>query len=125
MTNIIIRSFDTQRVNFTSRLGNGIALWKGDEPLVNNSYDVELDIDDYFEWGVNISFTNNEIPKIDLVDNKLYFIAKIICYENDGILSISLDEDVIFLDVASVVGQGKYVSFFTLVDNVSLYPVEF
>lgn len=125
MTNIIIRSFDTQRVNFTSRLGNGIALWKGDEPLVNNSYDVELDIDDYFEWGVNISFTNNEIPKIDLVDNKLYFIAKIISYENDGILSISLDEDVIFLDVASVVGQGKYVSFFTLVDNVSLYPVEF
>ncbi|BDR54543.1 hypothetical protein KIMH_06540 [Bombiscardovia apis] len=84
-----------------------------------------MDIDDYFEWGINITLTKEEIPNISIIDNKLFFIAKIISYESDGILVISLDDDVIFLDVSMAPNQGKYVSFSTLIDNVSLYPVEF
>ncbi|BDR54512.1 hypothetical protein KIMH_06230 [Bombiscardovia apis] len=125
MTNITITEFENQRVEFTSRLGNGIALWKGNEPQIGSHYPVELDIDDYFEWGINITLTKEEIPNISIIDNKLFFIAKIISYESDGILVISLDDDVIFLDVSMAPNQGKYVSFSTLIDNVSLYPVEF
>jgi len=38
-------------VEFESNLGCGAATWENNKlPILNNSYDIELDIDDCFEW---------------------------------------------------------------------------
>ena len=38
-------------VKFESNLGYGTANWENNKPpILNTSYDIELDIDDFFEW---------------------------------------------------------------------------
>jgi len=39
-------------VEFESNLGYEAANWENNRPsILNTSYDIELDIDDFFEWG--------------------------------------------------------------------------
>ena len=124
MTNITIVDVHENKVKFISSLGKGVAIWCGESPKVGGCYHVELDVDDMFEWGVNINSTNKKTSTIKILDNELSFTAQILSYENDGVLTVSLGGEVIFLDVNSSPGTIKYVSFSTPVNNVSLYPVE-
>ncbi|SFN55269.1 hypothetical protein [Xenorhabdus japonica] len=124
MISVTITKFNNPYVIFTSPLGNGIARWVGSEPNIGDIYHVELDIDDYFEWGVNINFVSETASNIMLESNNLVFTAKVISYETDGILVVSLSGNIIFLEVGLVSNIDNYVSFFTLKNNVSLYPVE-
>ncbi|WES68091.1 hypothetical protein [Superficieibacter sp. HKU1] len=125
MTNVTILKFHEDKVEFTSSLGKGVAVWCGEPPQTDGRYHVELDVDDTFEWGRNIESTNEKTPVIKIIDNKFSFIAQVLSYEDDGILTISLGGEVIFLDVNSSPGTSKYVSFSTSINNVFLHPVEF
>lgn len=124
MKNIILSKLDNGFVRFESAIGNGIGVWKGESPFSTFSYDIELDIDDYFEWGVNITSINKTECHINFIDNKTTFKAKVISYEDDGVLSISLNDDVIFIEVSTTQLTDGYVSFFTTPDKVKLYPIE-
>ena len=43
-------------VKFESNLGYGAANWENNKPpILNTSYNIELDIDDFFEWEKNIT----------------------------------------------------------------------
>lgn len=105
-------------------IGNGIAVWLGDESLPEFCHHVELDIDDSFQWGRNISHVSGEKTSIKIVGDEIIFTAKILSYENDGILSISLDDDVIFIEVTQSSIVDGYASFFTTPDKIKIYPVE-
>lgn len=124
MKNITLTEFNDSFVKFESKIGNGIAVWLGDKSLPAFCYNIELDIDDSFQWGKNISHVNEEKCSIKIVDNKTIFTAKILSYENDGILTISLDEDVIFIEVSQTSIIDGYVSFFATPDKIKIYPVE-
>jgi len=124
MTGVTITEFDLYQVKFSSALGNGVAIWKGNELQLGNYYHVEFDIDDCFEWGVNIDSTNKEVSSVEVIDDSLVFVAKIISYEDDGILTVSFGGDIIFLELSVSPALGKYVCFSTLITNVSLYPVD-
>lgn len=125
MKNIILSKLDDSFVKFDSRIGNGIAIWSGEQIPHGSFCEIELDIEDYFEWGKNITLINEEKCSIRMHDNKLIFNAKVIFFENDGVLTISLDDDVIFIEVskADAITDG-YVSFFTTPEKVMLYPVD-
>lgn len=123
MKNITLTEFDGSFVKFQTNIGNGVAIWCGDESPPEFCYDSELDIDDSFQWGVNISHVNENKTSIEIVDGKVVFTAKILSYEEDGILTISLDEDVIFIEVSQTSIMNGYVLFSTTPNNIKLYPV--
>ncbi|WP_110808529.1 hypothetical protein, partial [Cronobacter sakazakii] len=104
-------------------LGDALAIWNGERPRKNDCYDVEIDIDDFFEWGVNINYTAYEESSIEVVDGIFKGVAKVLNYEDDGVLSVMLGDAVVLLEAGSPQGSGEHIVFFTSVDHVTLYPV--
>ncbi|MGL4036902.1 hypothetical protein ACR3LQ_21900 [Kosakonia cowanii] len=123
MTEIMITAVDEHKVEFTSALGRGAATWVGMPPRQGNTYDVEIDIDDIFQWGKNINISMQEKPKIDVVGNNLLFFGKIMAYEDDGLLTVKVGRSIIFLEVSDTPNEGENVAFFTSINNISLHPV--
>ena len=123
MKNITLTEFNGSFVKFRTHIGSGVAIWCANESPPDFCYDVELDIDDSFQWGVNISHVNESKTSIETVDDKIVFIAKVLSYEDDGILTISLDDDVIFIKVSQTSIVDGYVLFFTAPNKIKLYPV--
>ena len=112
-------------VEFESNLGYGAANWENNRPsILNTSYDIELDIDDFFEWGKNITLEKSNESSINLCNNKIFFSAKVISCEDDGVWVLSLENDIVFIEVSGTCEINKFVSFFTAPDNVRLYPIE-
>ncbi|PQV67307.1 hypothetical protein CDT97_13510 [Cronobacter sakazakii] len=77
----------------------------------------------FFEWRVNINYTAYEESSIEVVDGIFKGVAKVLNYENDGVLSVMLGDAVVLLEAASPQDTGEYIVFFTSVDHVKLYPV--
>lgn len=123
MTEIMITAVDEHKVEFSSALGSGAAIWVGMPPRQGNTYYVEIDIDDIFQWGKNINISMQENPRIDVIGNNLLFFGKIIAYEDDGLLAVKVGGDVIFLEVSDAPREGENVTFYTSINNVSLHPV--
>jgi len=123
MTKITITEVDEDKVEFTSALGNGAAKWVGVPPQQGNAYDVEIDVNDNFQWGKNITITTEEASEINTAGDDVLFYGKVLAYENDGILTVKVGEGIIFLEVSNTPGEGKYVSFLTSISNVSLHPI--
>ncbi|WEP45496.1 hypothetical protein NNQ27_00665 [Cronobacter dublinensis subsp. infanticibi] len=122
MTKITILNVTENKVSFSSSLGNALAIWDGERPGQNDCYDVEIDIDDFFEWGVNINYTAYEKSSIKVVDGIFKGMAKVLNYD-DGVLSVMLGDAVILLEAASPQDTGEYIVFCTSVGHVTLYPV--
>ncbi|EKM5762306.1 hypothetical protein ACP6OW_004297 [Cronobacter turicensis] len=123
MKKITILDITENKVYFSSSLGDALAIWDGKRPGKNDCYDVEFDIDDFFEWGVNINFTAYKKSSIEVVDSIFKGVAKVLNYENDGVLSVMLGDAVVLLEAGSPQGSGEFIAFFTSVDHVTLYPV--
>jgi len=124
MKNITLTEFNDSFVKFESNIGNGIAVWSGDWPPPKFCHDIELNIDVLFQWGTNISRANEENSSVKTVGNKIVFTAKILSCEDDGMLTISLDGSVMFIEVSKNSIIDGYVSFFTTPDNIKIYPVK-
>lgn len=112
-------------VKFKSNLGYGAANWENNKPpKLNTSYDIELDIDDFFEWEKNITIEERNEPRINHIDNKIFFSAKVISCEDDGVLILSLANDIVLIESSATCEINEFVSFFTTSDNVRLYPIK-
>ena len=109
-------------VSFHSELGEGYAKWRGEKPLLNHTYDVEVDIDDEFIWGQNISKTNNTSSMTWDDTYNIIAVAEVIEYDEDGCLAVKLDESVILLEVEGAPDNvSGYVKFEA--KDVTLFPV--
>lgn len=115
---------DENLVEFESDLGYGVATWENNKPLSNISYNIELEIDDFFEWGKNITLEKNHEFSINFINSKMIFRAKVLSCEDGGLLVLSLGKDIIFIETSDTCEIDSYVSFFTTPDNVMLYPIE-
>ena len=123
MTSVMLLNKYEDKVEFTSLFGEGVAVWCGGPPQMDESYHVEFEVNDIFEWGVNIEGVNESVPAIKVIGDNVLFVAEVLSYENDGVLTVSLGGEVIFLDVGFLLGEERYVSFCTKINNVFLYPV--
>lgn len=119
---IIILEINDSLVSFHSELGEGYAKWSGEKPLLNHTYEVEVDIDDEFIWGQNIT-TTDAISSITRDDSYyIIAIAEVITYDEDGCLAVKLNESVILLEVEGVPNNvSGYVKFEA--KDVTLFPV--
>jgi hypothetical protein len=115
---------DNHLVEFESNLGYGIAIWGNNKPLLNTSYTIELEIDDFFEWGKNITLETKHESSIKFINKNMIFNGKVISCEHEGILVLALGEDIVFIETSDKCEINSYVSFFTVPNNVILYPIE-
>lgn len=115
---------DERLVRFESDIGCGVAIWECDRFLSNTSCDIELEIDDFFEYGKNIAFEKNHGCSIAFIDDHMIFKAKVVSCEDDGILVLSLGNDVVFIEASGEIKIDGCISFFTTPDKVKLYPIE-
>ncbi|WP_370577829.1 hypothetical protein ABX014_22965 [Snodgrassella alvi] len=112
-------------VEFESNLGYGAATWENNKlPILNNSYNIELDIDDFFEWEKNITLEKRSESSIHLFDNKIFFSAKVISCEGNGVWVLSFGNDIVLIEASGTCEINKFICFFTIPDNVRLYPIE-
>lgn len=95
----IINNNNYVLVDFSSKYGCSVARWSGEIPRSGGVYDVELEIDDDFVWGVNIFETAKSRILIALEDGKFVIVGSVITLETDGCLSITVGDSVILLDV--------------------------
>ena len=88
MTKITVSKLHRNKVEFTSPLGNGVAVWCGEPPEVSGRYNVEFDVDDIFKWGLNINDVCQETPEIKVDGDGMLFVSQVISYESDGVLTV-------------------------------------
>ncbi|WP_127960446.1 hypothetical protein [Serratia microhaemolytica] len=99
-----------------------MAFWVGEPPVVGGNYDTEVDINDTFEFDRNIAISNETSSSINFRDEVVTLVAEVICYEEDGILTVSLGGCIIFLEASLDSAIDGYVTFFTSVDKFFFYP---
>lgn len=121
---ILNDKIDESLVSFESDLGCGIAVWEGNKFLLRHSYDVELGIDGVFEWGVNVLPEKEHVFYVDIVEGFIWFKAKVISYEDEGVLVLSLGNDIVFIEVSGMSEIDGYISFYATPDKILLYPVD-
>jgi len=121
---ILNDKIDESLISFESDIGWGIAVWEGNKFLSRNSYEVELEIDGVFEWGMDVFPEKEHVFRVDVVEGFMWFKAKVISCEDDGVLVLSLGNDIVFIEVSGVNEIDGYISFYTSPDKVLLYPVE-
>ena len=124
MTEIMITAVDKHKVEFTSALGCGAATWVGMPPRQGNTYYVEIDIDEVLKFGENLIPSDKNISSVNVIDGKAVFVAEVISYEDDGILTISLGGNVVFLEIKLPAVITGFIKLFISPDKVFLYPVE-
>lgn len=112
---------DLLQVTFSSEFGKGFAQWVGLPPTSGEIYDVEIDIDEVLTWGESVTTSTSDIPAIYLKGGLLYFVGRVVQYEKNGCLSLSIGDSVILVSVEGAPDElGTTVVCKTA--SVKLYP---
>ena len=64
-------------VGFASYIGNARATWHGEEPIVDEEYNVEVNVGVKLTWGLNIKPCRNDAPRIWLEDDTCYIQGRL------------------------------------------------
>ncbi|MFU8646683.1 hypothetical protein ACNA06_05070 [Lysinibacillus sp. RSDA_15] len=122
---VVIKSYEESneeiKVVFSSKFGEGIALWQGAIPKEGNSYDVELEIPNLLKWGKDIQGKKSNCFLIEILDNKVCFEGTLESIsEEDGCCVVRLGDSIILLETEGVpLEVQSYLRFET--DNIILY----
>lgn len=98
--NISYSSNEKYSVIFTTTYGEAAASWKGDHPVINQSYDVELEFNDILDL---VPVLNNDSSDTIGVDKQsVFIIGKLESIEGDGYSVIKIGSSIVavILDTA-------------------------
>ncbi|MEQ9873093.1 hypothetical protein ACIPSD_20435 [Pectobacterium sp. CHL-2024] len=111
------------KIAFSTSFGNGVAKWYGGEFCISEYYDVEIDFDSEYIWGVNIFYSDCLCEKISFENGMNKVFSKVIAIEED-VVTIQLDKNVIFIEVFGIedVSVGCFVMFYSSPDKTILTP---
>ena len=89
-------------IQFTCQYGTGRGSWKAGMPLLGKEYDVELDVNCPLRAGVNVTVTDNEVPRIWDSGYQTALIAKIEDVFDNDTASLRLGGSLILVDYEGV-----------------------
>ncbi|MDQ3801738.1 MAG: hypothetical protein M3384_20125 [Acidobacteriota bacterium] len=96
---IKISEISDNKIVFNTPLGIGKGIWMSDPlPRLDESYDVEIEINDSLKWGENVSFTEADKEAIGIDNEYVYIQGKIEGVDSDGLVILRLGDSVIMLD---------------------------
>lgn len=108
-------------VEFSTSVGNGLAHWRGQPTIKGQTHDVEVDIEDDFFWGKNITPSTKSSASIDSRKGDIYVTAKLISSEDDGLAIVKIENSIVMLSTNKKIDiLPEYVDFIT--EHISLYP---
>lgn len=88
-------------VEFSSQFGRAKGLWMDDLPKVEQSYDVEINIDDVLQWGGDIYKTQEDKFMLQETESDLLLQGTLENYdEGDGLSIIRLGNSILMIDTA-------------------------
>ena len=110
-------------VSFTSPYGTGDAKWHGTKPLVNNTYDVEIEIEEIFTVDQNICKAKQDEYSIEKEGAYLKINGKIDALPQEGCAIIRLAESIFAIDIKGNIGkEGDYVCLWS--GGISFFDIK-
>ncbi|MGN4426300.1 hypothetical protein ACTFQN_21280 [Bacillus cereus group sp. MYBK30-1] len=79
-----------------------ITEWDGDKAAKNESYNVEIDIDDEFIWNTNIAFSDENANAIIQNDEGIKVIAKLDYNSEDNLATLNMYDSVVLIDIEGI-----------------------
>ena len=99
-------------VEFSTPYGEGLSSLFNLEAIENRSYDVEINIDDDFYWGKNISTSMSNTPSIRHEAETTYITAELISISKDGCSSLKLGNSIILISLKNENRDLIFPSFY-------------
>lgn len=102
--NITIKSIrknstDKIFVEYSTPYGDGVSEFIGSTPEENQSYDVELNIDDDFIWGENLTPSKKNAASIHFDLGKSYITAELIAIEDDDCGALKIGNSISLVSI--------------------------
>ncbi len=86
-------------VEFSTQFGRAKGLWMDDLPKVEQSYDIEISIDDVLQWGVDIFKAGDNNFLLQEAENNLFLLQGTLeNYEEDGLSVIRLGNSILMVE---------------------------
>lgn len=79
-----------------------IAEWYGDKPEKNESYAVEMDIDDELIWKTNICFSSENDNVIIQKDKGSKIVAKLDYNSEDNLATLKVYDSIVLVDIEGI-----------------------
>ncbi|WP_236191348.1 hypothetical protein [Pseudomonas pharyngis] len=110
-------------VEFSTPYGKGLSSLFTLEAIEHRSYDVEINIDDDFYWGKNISTSMSNTPSIRHESETTYITAELISISKDGCGSLKLGNSIILISLKNENRDLIFPSFIEIsAIQITLYP---
>lgn len=93
---------DENRVVVQVERNKFIAEWDGDKPERNESYTVEMDIDDELIWKTNICFSSENDNVIVQEGGKVKMVAKLYYNSEDDLAILRVYDSIVLVDVEGI-----------------------
>ena len=85
---------DKRRVVVQLEGNEFIAEWDGDKPEINESYAVEMDIDDELIWKTNICFSSENDNAIIQKDKEIKIVAKLDYNSEANLATLKVEQEI-------------------------------
>ncbi|HEX8368355.1 MAG TPA: hypothetical protein VF604_07420 [Pyrinomonadaceae bacterium] len=96
---IKISEISGNKIVFKSLLGIGKGFWMSDPlPRLDESYEVEIEINDSLKWGENVSFAEEDKEVIAMDNEYGHIQGKVGGIDSDGLVILRLGDSIIMLD---------------------------
>ena len=95
----VYKTCEEFEILFDSAYGTARAYWDGDEPQVNNQYNVEFGFPEGLRFGIEVFKSEEDKLSIFEVNGKMAFCALLEDVEEDGFTSFRMDNSLLVADV--------------------------
>ncbi len=111
-------------VNFSTDFGTAIGKWRGDIPVINNEYFVEIEIPHVLTWGEDITLAKSSGYKLLTSEGIVQLIGKFESIEEDGCTFVRFDDILIaFATDGNPFSIDSYIKF--LVKELILCEIKY
>ena len=93
---------DEHRVVVQVESNEFIAEWDGDKPERNESYAVEMDIDDELIWETNICFSSENSNVIIQKDKGIKIVAKLDYNSESNLATLKVYDSIVLIDIEGI-----------------------
>ena len=108
-------------VDFSTLYGTGRSLFSSSTLEENQTYDVEINLDDDFIWNKNIIPSANCTPSIHFYSGKLFITAELVSNEEDDCSALRLGDSIILIS-SNKTGRPLPVFVDIVAQETSLHP---
>lgn len=122
---IKIEAMNGAMFQFSSRIGVGVGLLNG-AVEIGDRLDVEINVDSVLSWARNIEGSDEIAPRMSIVGEKTEIVAKIESLDEDGIVTLRLDDDALLMvEVEDLPEDLNEHSFLRLMNvELQLFPFQ-